>query len=236
VTETIIQDVNFKSLTEQVYEHLSNLIIEGRLKPGEKLIEADLCHQLKISRSPIRECLRILESEGLVTITPRRGTYVRELTRRDIEEYFPVRASLESLAAKTAIPHIGEKEIEILKGLIQQMEKALENKNLRSFVPLNFSFHSLIIKNSRNQVLEKTLKTLGKGFWLRMASMYYQSPLGLKVSNDMHRQIVQALAKKDVGAAQRLLEEHIDHAKDDLLQSLREKAMEEEDTRRSYAP
>jgi DNA-binding GntR family transcriptional regulator len=232
----MIQDVNFKSLTEQVYEHLSDLIIEGKLKPGEKLIETDLCHQFKISRSPIRECLRILESEGLVTITPRRGTYVRELTRKDIEEFFPVRASLESLAVKIAIPHIGEKEIGMLNDLTLQMEKALEDKNLRSFVPLNFSFHSMIIKNSRNQVLEKTLKTLGKGFWLRMASMYYQSPLGLKVSNDMHRQIVQALAKRDVGTAQRLLEEHIDHAKHDLLQSMPEKAMDQEETRRSYAP
>ncbi len=225
-TEAMTENISFRSLAEQAYEYISNLIIEGKLKPGEKLIETDLCQRFGISRSPIRECFRMLDSEGLITITPRKGTCVKEFTRNDIEEFFPVRASLESLAAKIAMPYIGEKEIGILNDLIDQMGQALENKDLSFFITLNFNFHSIIIKNSRNQVLENTLKNLGKGFWLRMASMYYRLPSGLEVSNNMHRQIVAALEKKDAGSVQRLLEEHIEHAKHDLLQSISEKAIE----------
>lgn len=212
--ETVIK---FKSLPDQLYEYLSDSIIEGRIKPGEKLVENDLCHQFGISRSPIRECFRILESEGLVIIHPRKGTFVRELTSKDIEDVFPVRASLESLAARLAVPNISEKEIGIFNDLITKMKEALSNKDIRSFLRFNFTFHSVFIKASNNQVLEKTLKNLGKGLWLRIAFLYYQSSSGLDFSNNMHKEIVKAFQKKDVNSVQRLVEEHIEHAKKQLL-------------------
>ena len=92
-------------------------IIEGTITSGEKLVENDLCHQFGISRSPLRECFRILESEGLIDIHPRKGTVVKELTPKDIEDVFRVRATLESLAARLAVPNIGEKEIKIFRAL-----------------------------------------------------------------------------------------------------------------------
>src|SRR5512137_2238156 len=103
--------IKFKSLTDQVYEFLSNSIIEGRIKPGEKLLENELCHQFGISRSPLRECFRILEAEGLINISPRKGAFVREFDRQDLEDVFPVRAVLEGLAARLAVKNIGDKEI-----------------------------------------------------------------------------------------------------------------------------
>ena len=209
--------VKFKSLPDQLYEYLSDSIIEGKIKPSEKLIENDLCHQFGISRSPIRECFRILESEGLVIINPRKGTFVRELTSRDIEEVFPVRAALESLAARLAVPKITEKEIGIFNDLITKMEEALSNKDIKSFLRFNFTFHSIFIKASNNQVLEKTLKNLGKGIWLRIAFLYYQSPSGLDFSNKIHKEIVKSFQEKDAVSVQRLVEEHIEHAKLQLL-------------------
>lgn len=211
--------IKFRSLTDQIYEHLSTSIIEGKIKPGEKLIENDLCHQFGISRSPLRECFRILESEGLIVIHPRKGTFVRGLTAKDIEDVFPVRASLESLAARLAIPNIDQKEIGIFNDLIVKMEEALSNKDIRSFLRLNFTFHSVFIKASNNQVLEKTLKNLGRGLWLRIAFLYYQSSTGLDFSNNMHKEIVKAFQKKDINSVQRLVEEHIEHAKNQLLSS-----------------
>lgn len=211
--------IKFRSLTDQAYEYLSNSIIEGKIKPGEKLIENDLCHQFGISRSPIRECFRILESEGLIIIHPRKGTFVRELISKDVEDVFPVRASLESLAARLAVPNIGEKEVGIFNDLIVKMEDALRNKDIQSFLHLNFDFHSLFIKASNNQVLEKTLKNLGRGLWQRIAFLYYQSSSGLNFSNNMHKEIVKAFQKKDVVSVQRLVEEHIEHAKQQLLLS-----------------
>jgi DNA-binding GntR family transcriptional regulator len=215
--ETVIQ---FKSLPDQLYEYLSRSIIEGKIRPGEKLAENDLCQKFGISRSPIRECFRILESEGLITIHPRKGTFVKGITSKDIEDVFPVRASLESLAARLAVPNVGEKEIGIFSDLITKMEEALNNKDIRSFLHFNFNFHSVFIKASKNQVLEKTLRNLGKGLWLRLAFLYYQSSLGLDYSNNMHKEIVKAFQKKDIHSVQKMVEEHIQHAKQQLLLSL----------------
>lgn len=214
------QAIKLKSLTDQVYEYLTDLIIEGKLKPGEKLTENDLCHRFGISRSPIRECFRILESDGLIVINPRKGVRVRELTRKDIEDVFPVRASLESLAARLAVPNMGEQEIAIFNDLIMRMEEALGNKDIKSFLRFNFTFHSLFIKASDNQVLEKTLKYLGKGLWLRIAFLYYHQSSGtLGFSNNMHKKIVKAFQKKDVLSVQKLVEDHIEHAKREVLES-----------------
>lgn len=209
--------IKFKSLTDQLFEYLSNSIIEGKLKPGQKLLENELRQQFGVSRSPIRECFRILESEGLVVINPRKGTFVRELTRKEIEDIFSIRLSLESLAAKLAVPNIREKEIDFFNESIKKMEEALRNKDIKSFLRLNYVFHSAFIRASNNQVLEKILGSLGKGIWLRIAFLYYQSRSELKSSNKMHKEIVKAFQEKDAGSAQRIVEEHIEHGKRVLL-------------------
>jgi len=211
------QTIRFLSLTDQVYEYLSDSIIEGRLKPAEKLNENDLCNQFGISRSPLRECFRILESEGLIVIIPRKGAHVRELTRNDIEDVFPIRASLESLAARLAVPNIGDKEIGVFNDLITKMEETLANNDIKSFLRFNFTFHSVFIKASNNRVLERTLKSLGKGLWLRLAFLCYQSSEGLEASNNMHKRIVRAFQKKDISSVQRLVEDHIEQSRRHIL-------------------
>lgn len=209
--------IEFKSLTDQVYDFLSNSIIEGRIKPGEKLLENDLCHQFGISRSPLRECFRILEAEGLISISPRKGAFVRELSKQELEDVFAVRAALESLAARLAVQNIGDKEVEIFNDLIAKMEEALGKKDIKSFLRLNATFHSVFIKASNNRVLERTLKNLGRGIWLRIAFLYYQSPSGLDFSNKIHREILKAFKDRDVKAVQKLVEEHIEDAKKQLV-------------------
>jgi DNA-binding GntR family transcriptional regulator len=211
--------IKFKSLADQIHDYLSYAIIEGKLKPNEKLIENNLCREFNISRSPLRECFRVLEAEGLITIHSRKGTFVNDLTTQDIEDVFPVRAALEGLAAKLAVKHIGEKEIGIFNDLISKMTTALREKDTKSFLRLNFSFHSVFIKASNNKVLEKTLRNLGRGTWLRIAFLYYQSPSGLDFSNKIHKEIVKAFREKDSGSAQRLVEEHIEDAKQQILKA-----------------
>jgi len=219
----MVTPIKFRSLTDQLYEYLSKSIVEGKITSGERLVENDLCHQFGISRSPLRECFRILESEGLIDIHARKGTVVRELTPKDIEDVFPVRATLEGLAARLAAPNIGEREIDILKNLIIEMAKSLVNNDIRSYLHRNFDFHTLFIKASNNSILEKTLKNLGKGLWLRIGFLYFQSPLGAAESNNTHRKIVKAFQKKDGYSAQKLVEGHIEHAKKQILISISQK-------------
>jgi len=215
-----LSHIKFRSLTDQVYEYLSNSIIEGKIKPGEKLVEKNLCQEFGISRSPLRECFRILESEGLIIINPRKGAHVREVTRKDIEDVFPVRAKLEGLAAKLAIQYITEKDITNLNDLIIKMDETILEKNIKSFLQFNEIFHDIFIKASNNQVLDNMLKNLGKGIWLRIAFLYFQSPSGLDLSNKRHKEIVEGFIKKDTVSVERLVEEHIEHTKNQLLSSL----------------
>jgi DNA-binding GntR family transcriptional regulator len=93
-------------LVNQLTEFLTNAIIEGNLKEGQRLVENELQRTFGISRAPIRESFRILEKNGLVNTIPRRGSFVRNVTQKDVEENFPIRAYLESLAARLAVQNL----------------------------------------------------------------------------------------------------------------------------------
>jgi DNA-binding GntR family transcriptional regulator len=216
--------IKFKSLPEQVCDYLSEAIIEGKIKPAEKLVENDLCHQFGISRSTLRECFRILEATGLITINPRKETSVRGLSSKEIEDAFHVSTSLQSLAARLAVPNFGEKEIRTLNDLIQKMEEAIKKQEIKSLLRLNSEFHSTIIKASNNQILENILTNLGKGLWLRITFLYYQSQSELIFSNEMHKKITGALERKDAADVQKLIEEHMNHAREYLLKSFNRNA------------
>ncbi len=117
-----IKDLEFRPhvLGEQVSRILTEAILEGVLKGGDQLIEAELQNQFGISRSPLREAFRDLEKQGLVVIIPRKGTYVKQVSRKDIQDNFPVRAVLEGLAAREAHPKVTD---QILEGLSQALVK-----------------------------------------------------------------------------------------------------------------
>jgi len=215
-----VADIKFRSLTDQIYEHLTELIIEGKIKPGEKLVEKDLSEKFSVSRSPLRECFRILEAEGLITINPRKGAYVRDFSKKDVEDIFVLRATLEALAGRLAVQNITEKEIITLGDLITRMDEAITKGNAKSYYELNILFHNSLIKASNNELLEKTLKTLRKGIWLRVIFLYYYSPSALNASNNKHKGIVEALKEKDPVSVGRLIEEHIEHTKEHVLSQL----------------
>jgi DNA-binding GntR family transcriptional regulator len=209
--------VKFMSLADQIYDHLFQGIISGRLKPGEKLVENELCKEFGTSRAPIRESFRILESEGLIVIQPRKGTYVKALTREDIEEAFAVREALESLAAKLAVPHMTGTELSSLAALAREMDTAIKKKDNESFRRANVAFHEIFIKSSGNKILLGILETMGKGIWMRISSMYYRSNEGFPSSNKTHKEICKAYKDKDGTRVKKLVEEHIEHARNRLL-------------------
>jgi len=215
-----LPDIKFRSLTDQVYEYLSESIIEGKIEPGEKLVEKDLCQKFSISRSPLRECFRILEAEGLITINPRKGAYVTGFSRKDVEDVFLVREKLEGLAAKLAIRNLTEKDVTALDDLIIKMDEAIKKRETKSFLQLNDLFHNIFIKASNNEILEKTLKSLAKGIWFRIPFLYFQSPSALDLSNSKHKEIVEAFKKKDPVSVERSVEEHMEHSRNHLLSSL----------------
>ena len=210
-----VKHLDFKPavLVETLEQTLTDAIIEGVFQPGDKLVEADLQAQFGISRSPIRETFRVLEKKGLVEIIPRRGTFVKSICRRDIEEHFPVRSVLEGLAAREAYMRISDEQIAKMEQCLNLMKKAAVNKDAMKYFKQHFQFHEIFIQASGNKMLIDMLQNLRMHMlWYRFSYRYYQEDFS--VSYKVHEKMV-ALYKDpetDPDKLEQLVRGHIDVA------------------------
>ena len=197
----------------QVAEILSSDILEGKICGGDRLIEQELQLEFGVSRSPLREAFRELEKKGLVEIIPRRGTFVRSVTRQDIIDHFPVRAALEGLAAMLAHTSLTDDQQKSLKQELVAMEAAVNSEDTMLFYKHHLSYHELFINGSGNELLIKTLKTLRmQSMWHCFSYQYYQEDL--QRSYQVHRKILDMLLDPSADPMQirELVEDHINRA------------------------
>jgi len=195
-----IKNLNFQPhvLGEQVSHILTEAILEGDLKGGDQLVEAELQQQFGISRSPLREAFRDLEKKGLVVIIPRRGTFVKRITRKDIEENFPVRAVLEGLAAQEAYRKITGNALEEMSNVLGEMARAVKKNDTKAYWRSHLEFHDIFIKASGNDILINVLKTLRMhSLWYRFSYQYYREDLPRLL--DVHQKIFNHFSNQDVG-------------------------------------
>jgi DNA-binding GntR family transcriptional regulator len=136
------------SLSDQVVEFLTNAIIEGRYKSGERLVESKLQREFGISRAPIREAFLILEKNGLLTSIPRKGRFVRKISTKDIEENFVIRANLESLAARLAAAHLRSEDINKMELALSEMAQAAKGKDFQTYYKFHYEFHDIFLHAS----------------------------------------------------------------------------------------
>lgn len=205
-------------LGHQVAEILFSEILEGNIQGGARLIELNLQKQFGVSRSPLREAFRELEKKGLVEIIPRRGAFVRKVTRQDIIDHFPVRAALEGLAAMLAHSALSEPERQSLKDELSAMEVAVKEKDTNLFYKHHLAYHELFINGSRNNLLIATLKTLRmQAMWHRFSYQYYQEDL--QRSYHVHKQILDMMLdpSADSQKLRDLVENHINRAVENFL-------------------
>ena len=134
-----------RTLREQVADHLRAEILEGRLAPGTELGESTLAASLGVSRGPLREALGQLAAERLVTIVPRRGAVVRELTKQEFIDAYQVREALESLAIRLAVPRLMETDRAELQGMCDRMEASAAAGRTGRFFEINHDFHRLLV-------------------------------------------------------------------------------------------
>ena len=144
---------SYQPLREVVCETLRDAVRRGVLKPGERLMEIQLAEELGVSRTPVREAIRKLEMEGYVIMMPRRGTYIADLSIRDINEVFEIRTSLESLASGLAAERITEDELEKLQRLLVEIGAHIKSGDMESIVRTDTEFHDLLYQASRNSRL-----------------------------------------------------------------------------------
>ena len=205
-------------LGEQVSQILIDAILEGSLKQGDQLIEADLQQHFNVSRSPLREAFRDLEKKGLVEIIPRRGAFVRTVTTKDVKENFPVRAALEGLAAREAYSRLTAQDLKQLKKAFSGMQQAVVNKQYATYRKHHHVFHDTFIKASGNDLLIELLETLRMHrLWYFLSFHYHKEDF--KKSLAVHNKILKLFEGRntDVNELDNWVQTHIDKALDFFL-------------------
>lgn len=164
-SQTIIR----KSLHHELVDRLQTLIINSELKPGGRVPEKELCDQFGVSRTPLREALKVLASDGLVRLEPNRGAWVTQVTEEEVEEVFPVLGALEALSGELACKHITDAEIEEVRALHADMIDSYERRDLDAYFSINQKIHRAILTAARNGTLATSCQALS----LRMQRARY---------------------------------------------------------------
>ena len=197
------------SRADQVYEKVLQAIRSGRYQPGERIREVELAGWLEVSRTPVREALRRLESDGLLTFESWRGVVVSDLNRQQVSELYAMREVLEGAAARMAARHIDDAEIELLDLLLEQSEAAVDDP--QRLAKLNRKLHQTIYVAAHNQYLLQTLKQQENAIAL-LRGTTFASPGRADTAANEHRAIVEAICDRDADAAEAAARVHIANA------------------------
>ncbi len=203
------QTILRKSLHHELVDRLQTLIINSELKPGTKVPEKLLCDQFGVSRTPLREALKVLASDGLVRLEPNRGAWVTQVTEEEVEEVFPVLGALEALSGELACKHISDAEIKEVRALHAEMIESYERRDLDAYFSINQKIHRAILLAARNQTLTTSCQALS----LRMQRARYLANMTegrwLEAVQE-HEKILQFLVTRDAKNLAATLLQHMD--------------------------
>lgn len=200
--------LNNRPLYEDVADRLREQIFSKKLLPGSWLDEQSLADQFGISRTPMREAIKVLASEGLVTIKMRRGAYVTEVFRSDLEQIFTILSLLEGQAAKEAATKATEAQLNLLDHLHHRLETAAADRDIEQFFEINVKFHELIQEIAGNRWMNGVIADLRKVLKLHRRDSLTSTG---RLQNSLleHREILRALLKRDEGAAESAMQKHL---------------------------
>jgi DNA-binding GntR family transcriptional regulator len=195
-------------LHDNVTDAVRELIVSGELPPGRKVQEHALCIRFGVSRTPLREALKVLASEGLVQLMPRRGAFVAEITQTEIDELFPIMAALEALAAEAACSRITDHNIEKLRNLHRQMYAFHAAGAERDYLRLNREIHLSLFEIAGNA----SLKAIYEQLLVRIHSVRFvarKTPEQWQRAVDEHVAIMAAIEQRDGPHLAALLKSHL---------------------------
>jgi len=205
--------------TSIAYDSLKNAIFTNKLKPGDHLSENQLAQSLGMSRTPIREALKVLASEGLVEIHNGVGIFVKQITTKEISDLFEVRAALECTALHTALDNISDREIDNLAEDWLKYKRELDSGHkvdLDFIWTLDYQLHSLIVDRCRNDFLKHVVDGI------RMKIRRYQKISAMALANEkdainQHLEIIECMKKREVDVLSKVLQEHIRKAAGNVI-------------------
>jgi DNA-binding GntR family transcriptional regulator len=201
-------------LRETIYADLRRQILSGRLLPGSRLVESSLSERLQVSRTVIREVIKQLELEGLVKITPYKGTEVSRFSLQDIEELYVIQAALEGLAGGLAAQRMKKEDIQQLWSVHERLKKSVQ-RDPGEWQKLNINFHQFFIDKCGNRRLHGLIKT-HRGQFARYWRIILSIPGQRERSNDDHEKILKALDRGESLKVRLALEAHIQQAANHL--------------------
>jgi len=203
------------SLRTKIYNKLKNAILNGVYKPGENLIEIKLAKQLGVSRTPVREALRQLELEGLVSSIPNKGVVVEGVTPQDVEDIYTIRKTVEGLAARWAAEKIKDDQLKEMKDILDLMEFYTLKDQTDKLSELDTRFHDIIFHACDSRPLESVLTNFHH--FIQRARLVSIKATGRAVhSLEEHRSIYEAMEAHDPDAAEKAIIAHVESARVNL--------------------
>ncbi|MDB5742606.1 MAG: transcriptional regulator, GntR family [Polaromonas sp.] len=208
------------ALHEQVAHRLRQMLVENRIAPGAKLNERELSEVLNVSRTPLREAIKMLAAEGLVELLPNRGAIAVELTEDDVRNTFEVMAGLEAQSGELAAERITDAELNEIKAMHFEMLAAYTRRDLPAYYRLNAAIHRAVNAAAKNPVLLATYNQVNA----RLQALRFRSNQDEDKWRDAvgeHEQMVAALTARDPLAMRAIMLAHLAHKRDTVLQQLR---------------
>jgi len=201
-------DFPFRTLSEGVENVIKRMILLGNLPPGERINEVQLSEELNMSRGPIREALRRLQSEGLVVYHPHRGTFVSTLTEDDADEVYSLRALLEVEAVCIALPKLRQVHLDQLTGIVAAFEEARAEANVPRIIQCDLDFHHVMVRLANRPRLYDMYKALDTQLGVMFISIQNKAPNRIHQVAQMHRDLVQALRSRDADMVSKAFRNH----------------------------
>ncbi|MFC1885876.1 GntR family transcriptional regulator [Thermodesulfobacteriota bacterium] len=202
-----MKKISLKTLHQEVADRIFEMIRKGQLQMGQKIVENELAESLGVSRTPLREALRLLSAEGLVELIPNKGAFVKKLSENEIFEMYEALALFEGTFAKKAVERMSEQELKKLEELHRQMEQHYENGDIEKYANTNYRYHACIQEMVKNNTISSLLNNLERR---AMLSRCRQLRLKGRFDESMkeHRAIIKAFRKRDASAAEFYLKVH----------------------------
>ena len=208
--------IQHPTLGEKTYNEIKNLIIWGKIKPGERLLYNRLVEELGVSQTPIKEAFMRLENDGYLVTAKRKGTYVRKISTKDIEEVSQIREMLEALAVRLVCRRTDSLAVQKLREINERFKNAAKRNDENACIREDYSYHATLIELSCNaKLLELMTRTN-----YHLITIAQRSPRFLEIANvysDMHERIIGALQDKNEDDAERLVREHIRYGLAEIL-------------------
>ncbi len=196
-------------LRDVVFRTLRKGILHGDLRPGERLMEIQLANRLGVSRTPIREAIRMLELEGLVVNIPRRGAQVSSITGKDLRDVLEVRKGLEDLAVSLACARMAEPDHEALFEASRKFEEMVDERDITALAEADEAFHDIIFHATDNRRLSQLLNNLREQMY-RYRVEYLKDEENRRSLIAEHDRLCEALRAKDADTARQVMEMHIE--------------------------